>query len=385
MKKIFFSVLAIAAIAACSKSEVQYTDQQLEIGFAPVSKISTKAAVADTDYPINLDMFVFANAGIADDEISTYSEVYFRNARFTNKDGGVFGGTPNSYYWPNVKGLIFSGVSESGNVNKSIVVTPAVGETPAVEIPASVPSYAYFAGDGTNPAEWQIGLAGYTPYVGTSTQGDNDLMWFPTTTSFGKEDVMGDGNDGDIDVEMKHACAWVTININGDAVTGVPGDDAWKVTEVKFNNLVQIGDVKLGGNAVWTISDPTSPADNEKTPLPVYASDGNSLTALVTTDGEKTGYTDYTKLQMTDLVVIPQTTKTLSVTYKFVSQKAADGAGHDIVISETKEIPLSYTSGNTWDAGKHYIYNIIIGTQEILVEPSVADWTPDDIVEDKEF
>ena len=372
MKKIFFSVLAIAAIAACSKSEVQYADNS-EISLAPVSKISTKAAVVGTDYPDDLHMYVFANAGLDGNKDNTVaesecSEEYLINAEFEHKNShadNVFGGT-TPYFWPNVKKLIFSGVSKSGNVNNGIT-----------------PTYTWNTRGETSA--WEINLTGYTPGKGTTTEGDNDLMWFPTTRPYGKDDVSG-VNDAEIEVTMQHACAWVTININGDAVTGVAGDDAWKVTEVKFNNLVQIGDVKLGENAVWTIFDPAAPTDDQKTPLPVYASTGKSLTALTTTDGKKTGYTDYTKLGMTDLVVIPQTTKTLSVTYQFVSQKADDGAGRDIVISETKEIPLTYTSGNTWDAGKHYIYNIIIGTQEILVEPSVADWTPENgLVEDKEF
>ena len=61
MKKILFSLCAIAAIAACTKSEVQY-EPSGEISFAPVSKLNTKAAVDGTDYPDALNMFVFANA-----------------------------------------------------------------------------------------------------------------------------------------------------------------------------------------------------------------------------------------------------------------------------------------------------------------------------------
>ena len=67
MKKIFFSLVALAALAACSKYEVEYTDN-MELSFAPVSKLSTKAAVADTDYPDALNMYVFANAGLDTDK-----------------------------------------------------------------------------------------------------------------------------------------------------------------------------------------------------------------------------------------------------------------------------------------------------------------------------
>ena len=29
---------------------------------------------------------------------------------------------------------------------------------------------------------------------------------------------------------------------------------------------------------------------------------------------------------------------------------------------------------NKWDPAKHYIYNIIIGTTEILIAPEIDDW-----------
>ena len=28
-----------------------------------------------------------------------------------------------------------------------------------------------------------------------------------------------------------------------------------------------------------------------------------------------------------------------------------------------------------WEAAKHYIYNIVIGTEEILIDASVVNWT----------
>lgn len=52
---------------------------------------------------------------------------------------------------------------------------------------------------------------------------------------------------------------------------------------------------------------------------------------------------------------------------------AADGS--DIVIEEVKNIPLTYRdANNVWEPGVHYTYNITIGTQEILIEPTVKVW-----------
>ena len=50
MKKLLFAALAIAAMAACTKSNVEF-DQTDEIAFQPVSQKATKAAVTGTAYP----------------------------------------------------------------------------------------------------------------------------------------------------------------------------------------------------------------------------------------------------------------------------------------------------------------------------------------------
>lgn len=326
MKKIFISLVAIAALAACSKSEVEY-EATGEIAFAPVARLNTKAAVTTTDYPDALNMYVFANAGEATAALpSGYNEPYFANAEFSQEghDDDVFGGvTP--YYWPNVKKLIFSGYSKSGNV-------------------ASLnPTYEYDATAGT----WVIDMQGYVPSAGTATLGNNDLMWFPTTEeSYGKPT----STDFKVNVEMKHACSWVTINVKGDATTGTAGT-TWNILDLTINDLAQNGDVILGKTANWTPSTTTE--------------------AFEVFSGEKaltTAYVDYTKLSYTDLILVPQETKTLTITYEFVSQAGLEP------IEEVKTIDLTYTNDEGWEPGVHYTYNITIGTQEILIEPTVKLW-----------
>ena len=335
MKKIFISLLAVAALAACTKSEVQYEPAD-EISFAPVTRLNTKAAVNDTDYPDELNMYVFANAGVADAAITTFNEPYFANAEFAHgsHDPNVFGGvTP--YYWPNVKELIFSGYSKSGNA-------ASLNPRPTYELTNGV---------------WEIKMKGYAPGTGSKTLGDNDLMWFPTTAqSYGKADMMGD--DKEVEVEMRHACSWVTIKIKGDATTGA-ANTTWKILDLTIADLAQSGDVVLGAQANWTPSATTSTFD-------VYPSaDGKALT---------TDYVDYTQLSYKDLIVIPQATKTLKVKYSYVSQAGGAADGKDIVIEEEKDIPLTYTGGTDWQPGVHYTYNITIGTLEILIEPTVKNW-----------
>lgn len=335
MKKIFFSLVALAALAACSKSEVEYTDN-MELSFAPVSRLSTKAAVDGTDYPDALNMFVFANAGETTDALPAgYDEPYFANAEFTHTQRiditlatDVFAGVI-PYYWPNVKKLIFSGYSKSGNVAS---MTPK-------------PTYVWDSTANT----WEINMTGYTPGDGTDVSGDNDLMWFPTTTtSYAKPTTPGES----VQVTMKHACAWVTIKIKGDATTGKSGT-TWKIKNLSFTDLSQSGDVTLGAEADWT-----SIALGEEFDVFDLAT-GKSLT---------TDYVDYTQIDYTDLVIVPQETKTLYVTYEYVSQAGLDP------ITETKPLELTYTGGTGWEAGKHYTYNITLGTSEILILPVLTDW-----------
>lgn len=354
MKKLILSIIVVAALVSCSKTDTAY-DNPLEIAFAPVAKKTTKAAVSGTTYPTGLDMYVFANAGTSA-TISEYTEPYFKNALFEHKENGIFGGTP-AYYWPNVKKLIFSGVSASGNVN-------------------GTGTFAY----NNTAAEWQITLADYQPGKGTATIGNNDLMWFPTgNNTYSKADVPGtdntvDAQDNNIEVTMKHACSWITIKIKGDATTGASGT-TWKIKSLKLDKLATAGTAVLGANAAWNSLTVTEPTAGTPNPDELIIHNNNTGDALTTS------YVDYTKKSVVssstfeDFIAIPQTTRTLYITYSFVSQAAA-GTNPEIVIEETKEIPLEFNGTNPWSAGVHYTYNITIGTKEILIEPDVTEWTP---------
>lgn len=362
MKKLLLAIFAAAALFSCSKSNITY-DNPSEIAFAPYAKKATKAAVAGTIYPTTLDMYVFANAGTGND-MSTYEEPYFQNALFEdNENDGVFAGTP-AYYWPNVKSLIFSGLSASGNVSKT-TQTFTFNE---------------------NACAWQINLTGYAPGNGINNNANNDLMWFSPEKPYSKADVPGSADDtpnangdNDIEVTMKHACAWITINIKGDDITGATGT-TWNIKSLKLTSLSTSGNAELGTSAYWPL-DKLSKAisvtlhENSNTD----ASEMNYLTTEYvdyTTRDQKINNTDVTinGAKFNSLIVIPQSVCNLEIEYSFVSQTGLDP------ITEIKSIPLTHTIENSesqpWAAGIHYTYNITIGTKQILIEPSVTDWTP---------
>lgn len=343
--------MACAAMVSCSKSDITYDDQPQEIGLAAYSKMATKAAVDGTTYPTSLSMYVFANAGTATTADNSYSEVYFKNALFAHKENSIFGGSPNAYFWPNVKSLIFSGVSASGNVNASN---------------GSVPEYSY----NTTDSEWQIALTGYNPGNGTTTSGDNDLMWFRTVGPYTKAsgtakntNQSGTTVKGHFDVTMLHACSWITIKIKGDATTGA-ANTTWKILGLTVGEMATTGDVVLTDAAAWTESTSTST---------VTVHENTTGTALTTAE------VDYTKLatngaKYNDFIIIPQATKDLTIKYSYVSQEGAVDID-DITITEEKTVSLAYNGTNEWQPGVHYTYTITIGTNEILIEPVANEWT----------
>lgn len=334
MKKIIISMMAVAALASCTKSEVQY-EPAGEIGFAPFTEGATKAAIDDVNYPTGLNMYVFA--ATTDNTEGTAN--FINKGEFTFKqaaDGkNLWGGTPSSYYWPNVKKLYFAGVSKSGNV-------------------ASATTAMNF---NTN----KLSITGYEPGAGSANKGSNDLMWFSKTAEYGKGTPY-------VHVDMSHACSWITVKVYGDAVTA--GTTPWKVTNITINGLTTKGDVVLGAtttddngspNAAWTLSN----VDTDKNKTFVVFNGSTSLkttaTALETTAN--------------NTIVIPQTATNMDITYQYTSPAGA-------TISETANVSLALdksatppTGANDWEAGYHYTYTVKITASEILIQPDAKTWT----------
>ena len=329
MKKIIISMMAVAALAACSKSEVAF-EQPDAIGFQVVTGKMTKAAVADNVYPEDLNMYVFAMTE-TDGRVANTTADYLKNAEFAkvlvtngqNLWGGWLNNAAYPYYWPNVKKLYFAGVSKSGNVNN-----------------VAVPTY----NDGT------ITINGYQPGVGTTDLGDNDLMWFPTTDeSYGKGTVS-------VPVVMKHACSWITVKMAGDEWTA----GRYTITDIHIEGLTTKGNVDLNTAADWTLS--TDAADKNKT-FTVYS---NATGKALSTAATEVGFENIAN----NTVVLPeQVPGTLSITYHFESQAKEK-------IEETVTGSLKFNGEAAWVAGTHYIYTVTITASQILIAPTVESWTP---------
>ena len=346
-------MMAVAALAACTKSEITY-EPAGEISFAPVAKTLTKS-VAGYDYgtsdtyhadgndgkfdgvfPTNVNLYVFANA--SNDAGTAWEDPYFANALFKHNAGkgtegtqthptlatvattGAYAGAPTRY-WPNVKTLKFAGYSDACNVSTL---------TPTMNKDLSALTINGYVQDNTNTAE-----------------GANDLMWFPVTSAYGK-------SEGEIPAQMKHACTWITINVAGDDVTA----NNWTLNSLVVKALKHSGNVVCGSaSASWTLT-------GEKTDE-VYYDAGTTFTQ------------EYVKYENTanNFIVLPQTPTSLDVTYTYTSQEAI-GTTPAITLTETKNVPLTLKNdGEAWSRGVHYIYNVMITATEILIDPVVVEWT----------
>ena len=356
MKKIFFSIVALAAIAACSKSEVAY-EQPSEIGFKAVAGNITKTAVDGTNYPTSLNMFIYAET--EDDEL------YIENGEFKHKGlyqdvtedtqhdknpnvwAGWDGSNWDPYYWPNTKKLHFAGYTKSGNVTDDDVDVDY---------------------DFTNET---LTIEGYKPGNGV----DNDLMFFPLTADYGKGDKY-------VPVNMYHTCAWITFLVKGDGVTGITGS-TYSVNSLTITDIYETGDLTCTGtNVSWSyLEDDGTTPKYTKNAMAIVLEGTDEVELAGTYPNETTVNPVVAESNEGSTVLLPQIPGMLNLKYSYESP-AGDTVVEEVELDLTLDTVVE-DADNTdgvertpWAAGKHYIYTITIKANEILIAPSIAvDWT----------
>lgn len=343
MKRIVLTMMAVAALAACTKSEVAY-EAPAEIGFNVVAGNITKAVVDGTTYPTTLPMYVFAET--MDNTAETPN--YINDGLFVHKGAvegtNVWGGSPNPYYWPNVKTLHFAGYSQAGNADGSYNCSTGV-----------------------------LSVTGYTPGTATGA-GANDLMWFPTTelkvpAGYGKSTKF-------VPVDMYHTCAWITFIVKGDTVTGTGG---YTVKSLTINNVdltadvacsATIADEKIVPSIVWT---------NNTTQEENYAVPFKTATGVVLNTTGTNVETDDATTTSGNVVLVPQTAAKLTVVYSYNSSTGSEITetvdNLSLALTKATADATTATGPGSWEAGKHYIYTITIKANEILIAPTPVDWT----------
>ena len=318
MKKFFFSILAVGAMVACTKSEVNYNDAS-EISFAPVASVATKAAIDGTEYPTTVDFKVFSFYAddvepgvVAEADFAKFDVTYLLNKTFTHKADGIFKGASHAYYWPKNGSLIFAGYSPDPSKFTSTAQTYTLDDA--------------------------LTITGFVQPATTSKT--HDLMWFNHTKSSYREVAK-------VPVKFSHACSWLTFN-----VFSLEADAKFHIKKLVLNSVKTKGDFN-GKTPTWTLStDPTYTKE-----IVVFDAD-----QAVPATG------DPLKIDDNGVIVLPQDCVSATITYSM-----DNGAG--VVITQEETFPLSAgTDNGTWKYSRHYTYTINFSATEILIEPSVNKW-----------
>ena len=323
MKKIFFSFLAIAAIASCAKTEAVYEGADSEIKLAPVAAKQTKAnvlgAIDGTEYPTaeNFDVYGYwKNVGAG--ETYTDGQSYFGGAvEFTNK-GNYWGGvTP--YYWPKNGALRFAAYS-----------------------PADLDLAHEQVGD-------VFSVDGYSQPSNTAETWD--FLVAPTSESYTAMTAAEN-----VSVVFEHALSWITLQVK---TKDAAAEGVFTIKSVKINGVNTTADFEasmLGQEMVqyesWT---------NWGTPAEYVVFDGVQGVTAEPTVIENTA---------AGTLVIPQATTNVTVVF---DQKGVNGTMDmkDMVVN----LDLVLDQDNEpWRPGYHYIYTLVFGLDEILINPSVDLW-----------
>ena len=359
MNKLVIAALAIGAMAACTKSTVQY-EQPGEISLQPVAQKATKAVTGIT-YPEDEMFNVWAwwvESGAGSSNYSVTAKDYIKEGTFKNNGtrwGGydMTTGKVNPYYWPTTGSLFFAGYS-----------------------PADVSTSGEFA---YNLKAATMTITGYQQ--SNDITKTKDLMWFDVDISYDKTTASTAG----VPVEFKHALSWLTFKFNlKDEQTA----HNWKVTNVKLTGIETMADCTIEKDEdpvwnAWTIpSVSQEQEETAKTVLIFNNADGDEIPFVEPsnwTNGDNT-IQDFggTQLELggsNGVLIIPQSCAAdeaqLEISYLLKVP------ANDEYISQSKTLFLNAGTedGTTWKPGKHYVYTITFGADEILINPTVADWT----------
>ena len=332
MKKIFFSLLAVAALASCTKTDNVYTEDNAEIKIKPATALATKAnhlaAIDGTEYPVeeNFDVYGYwANqpAGSSftnqTDDVTVYLGIEGPAVEFTNK-GAYWGGT-TTYYWPKNGSLRFAAYSPSN-----------------VDMAHDLATDTYTVAEYTQPS---------------NTAETWDLLVAPTSKSYTAMTAAEN-----VSVVFEHALSWITVKVVAKDTDAAKAFDIKKVTINDVVNVAGLSAVMSGSEKAfnWTLSE---------TKVPYVVFEGSQAVTETATVIETT---------KDGTVVIPQPTTSLRVDY---TQNALEGT--PALENQHVEADLVLDAANSpWEPGKHYIYTIVFGLDEILINPDVVDW--DDVV-----
>lgn len=335
MKKVL-TIIAVLAFVACGKTEPVY-EETGEILISPVSENVTKVMMPKGQFlgssfnvwawhnptPSQANAVNKFQQGFEDSSTTMYVD----EKPFVKKDEAkdLWGGQV-SYYWPNTGSLLFAGYHAPGMEGKV--------------------SYTF------NATENKMVFSDIQQSSVIDEKYAEDIMYFNmTTSSYNKI-------SNEVSLKFKHALTWITVTLAKRANPVIEAEITIK--DVTFTEVSEKGTGTVNGTSPieWAAS---SPEPFSFPGLPMLLEYDKGI------DGKPT--TKVYKLE--EQLFIPQDIAGLLVVKYAV--KSTDGSEFT-EIYKVDLTTLKEGSHNAWEAGKHYTYNLSIGTDEILVTPSVEPW-----------
>jgi hypothetical protein len=219
-------------------------------------------------------------------------------------------------------------------------------------------------------------------------------MWFDITDkSYNSNNKVGNGVVNGVPVVFQHALSWLTFKFN---LFSAATETRWTITDVKLTGIEDKATFtavkgETETNASWTAANLSTTG---KDVIDVFT--GTSYIVDYSANGTVLPGTDVTvensNVKSNAVLVIPQS---CAPGTPAVGETPAVSAAAELVITynlqtyvnngvlegQTVTLPLNGTQNGTnttfdkWEPGKHYIYTITFGANEILIAPTVADWT----------
>lgn len=323
MKKIFITLAAVAAIAACSKSEVEY-QQTGEISLAPVPQNMTKTMITGEAFPTAESFNVWAwykqlpaGTSVADwQDDATADQWYINEKEFENRSGGADWGGATPYYWPKLGSLLFAGYYPT-----------AIADDVEYVFSATENKMVF-----SDIQQSEVAATGST----------EDIMYFNMTPN--------SVASGPVAVVFKHALSWITVNVQKTA-----GSPKIVIDEIKFTEVYPKGTGTVSG-----------------TDDIIWATSGTAAATVVAEDVELSETS--APLDKEPLLIPQDMNGKLVIKYTVYSSDTE-------YFTEVYEDALNTLKEGVqkWEPAKHYIYNIAIGTTEVLIQPEVAEWDPVEI------
>ena len=313
-------MVCAAALASCTNTEDVYVEGQSEIKLSPVTAVSTRAVTGAIDgaaYPANELFDVYAYWADVDAGATFTDGVDYLKAVPFYKEGSYWKGV-QSYYWPKNGSLRFAAYSPADldmihtQSSDTYTLTNLVYETDITKT-------------------YEIMVAPTSPSYKATTLPEN------------------------VSVVFEHALSWITIKLQSTHTA----DKFFTVKSVVMNDIKNQGSLTANmgaGTKTWALG----------------AAEADVLVFNGSNDVEETAQIFEGTTTGTDggVLVLPQTPTTLTINY---TQNAINGSA--ILDGQSVTVPLTL-GGATWEPGKHYYYTVVFDVNEILINPSVKEWTP---------